>query len=308
MGGLFGAAPYPTYMVVATDTMHRRVHTLLQDAIDDNLGVYEGVSAEEKALGARATVADISGGLAQINIQGPRSRELMQKLSPGEDFGDSNFPFRAARSIAVGLGRVLVTRITYVGELGYELYVPSEQAAGVYARVVEVGEEYGLTHVGLAALGSLRLEKGYRDYGHDMDNCDSVLEVGLGFACDFDKPGGFRGKDAVLAEKAANKIPHNRLVSVLLQDPDPMLYHAEVVYRDGVVVGDIRAGSYGHTLGGSVGLSMVAGNTPGGDGTVPVSAKFIREGQWEVDVAGVRYPATVSLRPMWDPKNERIKA
>src|SRR5678809_1461706 len=135
--------------------------------------------------------------------------------------------------------------ITYLGELGYELYIPAEQAVHVYDRLVAAGQRMGLRHAGLKTLASMRMEKGYRDYGHDIDNTDSVLEAGLGFAVDLKKPGGFLGKEAVLAKKAAGPLK-KRLLQVLLKDPEAMLYHAEIVHRDGKPVGYVRAASYGH--------------------------------------------------------------
>ena len=129
----------------------------------------------------------------------------------------------------------------------------------MFDTIVASGEQFGLRPAGLKALGSLRMEKGYRDYGHDMDNTDTLLEVGLGFTADFAKPGGFRGQTAVECQKATgiDAWGQKRLVQVLVQDGEPMMYHGEIVYRDGAIVGDIRAASYGHTLGGAVGLSMV---------------------------------------------------
>ena len=166
------------------------------------------------------------------------------------------FPFRTAREIDIGFARALCIRITYLGELGYELYIPTEQAAHVYERLVEAGKAFGLRHAGLKALASLRMEKGYRDYGHDIDNTDNAFETGLGMFVDLDKPGGFIGREAALRQKAAG-VPKRRLVQVLVKDPEPLLFHAEVVHRNGKPVGYVRAGSYGHTLGGAVGLAMV---------------------------------------------------
>jgi 4-methylaminobutanoate oxidase (formaldehyde-forming) len=156
----------------------------------------------------------------------------------------------------------------------------------------------------LKALASLRLEKGYRDYGHDIDNIDDVLEAGLGFAVALDKPGGFIGRDAVVARKAAGPLTR-RLLQVLVTDPEPLMHHAEVVYRDGVAVGYVRAASYGHTLGGAVGLAMVdSGRTDGG----ALDQAWIDAGTWAVDIAGTRHPATASVRPLYDPTNARIRA
>ncbi len=216
------------------------------------------------------------------------------------DLSNAAFPFRTAREIDVGFARVLCIRITYLGELGYELYVPAEQATHVHDRLVAAGEAFGLRHAGLKALASLRMEKGYRDYGHDIDNTDTVLEAGLGFAVALDKPGGFLGRDAVLAQKAAGPL-RKRLVQVLVKDPEPLMFHAEVVKRDGRAVGYVRAASYGHTLGGAVGLAMV-------EADVPVDAEWIARGAWSVDIAGRDYPAVASLRPPYDPQMARIRA
>ena len=273
------------YWVVASDTAHRHAETWLKRHIPE---------------GAHAFVTDVTSAYAQINIQGPRSRELLQSLT-ASDLSNEAFPFRTAREIDIAFARILCVRITYLGELGYELYVPTEQGLHVYDRLVQGGEAFGLRHAGLKALASLRMEKGYRDYGHDIDNTDSVLEVGLGFAVDLKKPGGFLGKDAVLAKKAEGPLK-KRLVQVFVTDPEPMLYHAEIVYRNGKAVGYVRAASYGHTLGGAVGLAMVEG---GGEAVDPA---WLAAGTWEVDIAGRRYPARVSLKPMYDPDMLKIKA
>ena len=273
------------FWVVATDTAHRHVLTWMKRHITREMHAY---------------VTDVTSGHAQINIQGPLSRSLLQPLT-SVDLGNDAFPFRTAREIDVGFARVLCIRITYVGELGYELYVPAEQAAHVYDRLVQAGAQFGLRHAGLKALASLRMEKGYRDYGHDIDNTDSVLEAGLGFAVDLNKPDGFVGKAAVQKLKAAGALKR-RLVQVLLRDPSPLMHHAEVVRRDGIAVGYVRAASYGHTLGGAIGLAMVEG------GGHAVDSAYLQSGRWDVDVAGRAYPAVVSLRPLYDPEMRRIKA
>ena len=278
---------------MATDTAHRHVEALLT----------RGLAAEAATAGVPPpTVTDVSGGLAQLTVQGPRSRDLLQEIT-SVDLSDGAFPFRTARPLDIGCARLLATRITYVGELGYELFVPAELALHVYDTLAGAGLSHGLTHAGLVALGSLRMEKGYRDYGHDLDNLDTLLEAGLGFTADYDKKGGFVGIEHTLLQKGQGP-PARRLAQVLLTEPGPCLYHGEVVYRDGVVVGDVRSASYGHTLGGAVGLSMVQA---GASGETPVTPSWIRSGTWEVDVAGTRYPARASLRPLYDPKNEKIK-
>ena len=272
------------YLVVASDTAHRHAETWMKRHI---------------SAGAHVFVTDVTSGMAQLNIQGPRSRELMQSLTT-VDMSNAAFPFRCAREIDVGFARVLVIRITYLGELGYELYIPAEQAVHVYERIVDAGRSVGLKHAGLKTLASCRMEKGYRDFGHDIDNTDSVLEVGLGFAVDLRKPGGFLGRDAVLARKAQGPLTR-RLVQVLVKNPAAMMFHAEIVHRDGRQVGYIRAASYGHTLGGPVGLAMI-------DAGIPIDEEYLHEAKWEVDIAGKRYPAIASIKPLYDPDMARVKS
>jgi 4-methylaminobutanoate oxidase (formaldehyde-forming) len=272
------------FLVVVTDTMHRHAETWLRRHIPAD---------------AHAFVTDVTSGYCQLNVQGPRSRELMQKLT-SVDMSNAAFPFRTAREIDIGFALSLCIRITYVGELGYELYIPTEQAVHVYERLLEAGKGFGLRHAGLKALASLRMEKGYRDYGHDIDNTDNAFETGLDMFVDLDKPGGFIGREAALRQKAAGA-PQRRLVQVLVKDPQPLLFHAEVVHRNGHPVGYVRAASYGHTLGGAVGLAMVEADRP-------LDAAWLNESRWEVDIAGRLYPAAVSLRPLYDPQMRRIRA
>lgn len=271
------------FWVVASDTAHRHAETWMRRHIPSSAHVF---------------VTDVTSGYAQINIQGPRSRELLQRITT-TDLSHAAFPFRCAKEIDIGFARVLCIRITYLGELGYELYIPTEQAVHVYDRIVAAGQSCDLKHAGLKALASLRMEKGYRDYGHDIDNTDSVWEAGLGFAVDLKKPGGFLGKESVLAKKAQGPL-QRRLLQILIKDPEPLLFHAEIVYRNGKQVGYIRAASYGFTLGGAVGLAMV-------DAGQPLDQAYIDAGVWEVDIAGTRHPAVASVRPLYDPDMKRIK-
>jgi heterotetrameric sarcosine oxidase gamma subunit len=269
------------FFVVVTDTMHRHAETWMKRHTPED---------------AHAFVTDVTSGYCQLNLQGPKSRALLQTLTSA-DLSNAAFPFRTAREIDLGYARVLCVRITYVGELGYELYIPSEQAAHVYDRLLEAGKPFGLRHAGLKALASLRMEKGYRDYGHDIDNTDNAFETGLGFAVDL-KKADFIGREAALKQKAAPM--KRRLAQVLVKDPEPLLFHAEVVLRNGRPVGYVRAGSYGHTLGGAVGLAMIEAGEP-------VTSAWLSAGRWEVDIAGRRYPAEVSLKPLYDPDMKRIK-
>jgi len=274
------------FWVVASDTAHRHVLTWMKRQLGDH----------------HAFVADVTSAYGQLNVQGPRSRELLQAVTSA-DVSDAALPFRGVREIDIGFARVWCVRITYLGELGYELYIPTEQTVHVYDRLVAAGEQVGLVHAGLKALASLRMEKGYRDYGHDIDNTDTVLEAGLGFAVDLKKPGGFVGKDAVVAQKAGGPLG-KRLVQILVTDPEPMMFHAEVVRCNDRPCGYIRAASYGHTLGGAVGLAMLdAAAVPGG----VIDPRVIEAATWDVEIAGARYPAKASLRPLYDPDNKRIK-
>ena len=272
------------YLVVVTDTMHRHAETWLKRHIpyDDH-----------------AFVTDMTSAYGQLNIQGPKSRELMQTITK-TDLSNEAFPFRCAREIEIGYAKVLCIRITYLGELGYELYIPAEQATHVYDIIIEAGKKIGLRHAGLKALSSLRMEKGYRDYGHDIDNTDDPIEAGLGFAVSLKKPGGFIGKDAVVRKKEQGTLTRH-LAQVLVKDPKPLLFHAEIVRRNGKPVGYVRSGSYGFSLGGAVGLFMIEAGEP-------INNDYIANGKWEVDIAGTIYSAEVSLRPLYDPDMKKIKA
>jgi 4-methylaminobutanoate oxidase (formaldehyde-forming) len=268
------------FFVVASDTAHRHVLTRLKRAAEDK----------------HAFVADVTGGYAQINIQGPNSRALLQSITTA-DLSNEAFPFRTAREIDLGFAHALCIRITYLGELGYELYIPAEMAGHAYEQIAEAGQRFDLKHVGLKSLASLRMEKGYRDFGHDIDNTDSVLEAGLGFAVALDKP-DFIGKAAVEAKKAEGPLT-KRLVQFKLDDPEPMMFHAEIVSRNGKELGYTRAASYGHTLGAAVGLAMIEADEP-------ITQAFLDDGQWTVNIAGNSYTASASLKPMYDPTNARI--
>jgi 4-methylaminobutanoate oxidase (formaldehyde-forming) len=280
------------FLVVASDTAHRHVETWMQRNFLAMLAM-PAMPAD-----AHVFVSDVTSGYAQLNVQGPRSREVLQAVT-STDLSNEAFPFRQVADIDIGFARAICVRITYLGELGYELYIPTEQALHVYDRIVAAGEPLGLRHAGLKALASLRMEKAYRDYGHDIDNTDTVLEAGLGFAVRLDKPGGFLGRDAVLAQRNAGPL-RKQLVQILLQDPEPLLFHAELVLRDGVVLGYVRAASYGHTLGGAVGLAMI-------EADVPVDAAFVGSGRWEVEIADRKVPAIASLAPLYDPRMLRVK-
>ena len=245
------------------------------------------------------TITDITPGITQINIHGPRARDLMRKVSEA-DLSNEAFPFMTARHIDVGFFEVLALRVTYVGELGWELHVPSLHAVQVYDLLMAAGREFGLRNAGMQTLSSLRLEKAYRDFGVDVDNTDNPIEAGLGFAVKLDKPGGFIGRDALAEIKAAG-VPNNRMLQFLLADPEPLLHGNELICLNGRDVGHIQVGAYGHTLGGAVGIGFAELDEP-------LTAEIVRTGDWEIDVAGKRIKAKASLQPMFDPAMERVKS
>jgi 4-methylaminobutanoate oxidase (formaldehyde-forming) len=272
------------YLLVLVDSMHRHVVRWLQDHIPAK---------------AHVIVTDVTSGYNIINVQGPKSRQLLSGLTTA-DMSSEAFPYLTMQEIDISYALVKALRVTYVGELGWELHVPTEFTLHVFDSLVEAGQDVELKLAGFQALNTLRLEKAYRDYGYDMDNTDTPLEVGLGYVVDFDKPGGFIGKEALLGQKESGVLEH-RLVQFLLEDPAPLLYGSEPIYRDGLFVGFLNSGGYGHTLGGAVGLGNV--ESEGG-----VTTDFVRGGSYEIKVAGVRYPARASLRPMYDPKGERARS
>ncbi len=191
--------------------------------------------------------------------------------------------------------------MSYVGELGWELYVPSDQARHAYDVILEAGVDRGLVPAGMHALDSCRMEKKFLHFGHDIADEDTPVEAGMRFVCHFDKPIHFIGRAAVSAQLEGGGPLKKRMVQFLLQDPDAMLYHHEPILRDGATVGYLTSGNYGHTLGGSVGLGYVRCEEG-------VTGDFLDSGDWEIDVAGARIPVKASLRALYDAKGERSRA
>jgi heterotetrameric sarcosine oxidase gamma subunit len=272
------------FLVIGADVIHRRMIAWLERHRRDDEFV---------------TVTDMTTARTLLSVQGPRSRELLSRLTTA-DLSNEAFPYMRAREIDVAMGEALAIRVTYLGELGWELHIPNDMAVHVYDALVEAGRDLGLRHAGLGALNSLRLEKGYRDYGLDIDNEDTLLDVDLGFTIAWDKPSGFIGNDALVKQRDSG-VRTSRMVQVLVRDPEPLLYGHEQLYRDDEHVGEVRNGAYGHTLGGGVGLAIVERDDD-------ISDDFLRSGAWALDIVGRRYPVAVSLQPMYDPTRARIKA
>ncbi|WP_103256975.1 GcvT family protein [Tabrizicola aquatica] len=241
-----------------------------------------------------AVITDVTAAESVLCLMGPQSREVLAKVSPN-DFSNVVHPFGRAREIEIGMGLARAHRVTYVGELGWELYVSADQTAHVFEALMEAAPEVKLC--GLHTLDSCRIEKAYRHWGHDITDEDHVLEAGLGFTVSRKKP-GFLGREAVLRKAEAGL--DRRMVQFRLTDPEPLLFHNEAIVRDGKIVGPVTSGNYGHFLGGAVGM-----------GYVPAKGQTdadILGARYEIEVAGQRHEAVASLVPMHDPNSDRVRA
>ena len=240
-------------------------------------------------------ITDVTAGEGVIAVMGPNARKLLQAVSPNDFSNDVN-PFGTAQEIELGMGMARVHRVTYVGELGWEVYVSSDMAAYAFEVLHAAGQDMGVKLCGMHMMDAGRIEKGFRHFGHDITSEDHVLEAGLGFAVKTDKP-AFIGRDAVLRKKDEGL--NSRLVQFKLTDPEPLLYHNEPVMRDGEVVGYLSSGVYGHHMGAAMGM-----------GYVPCKGETVAEvlaSTYEIDVMGTRIKAEASLKPFYDPKSERVK-
>ncbi|MGB1238831.1 MAG: GcvT family protein [Pseudomonadales bacterium] len=247
---------------------------------------------------SRVTVTDVTSAYAVLNVMGPASRKLLSTLTD-TDLSNQHFPFATSQELFIGYAKVRALRITYVGELGWELYIPTEFAAHVFERICEAGQTFDLKHVGFHAINSLRLEKGYRHWGEDITDEDTLLEAGLSFTADRQKAQGFIGQQALDTQRA--KGCYKRLVSFKLADSAPLLHHFEAILRNGEIVGYLTGGAYGHTVGAAVGLGYVKADHP-------IDADYILNADYEIDIACERFKATPSLTSLYDPKNEKIRA
>ncbi|MEW9614698.1 FAD-dependent oxidoreductase [Shinella sp. S4-D37] len=241
-------------------------------------------------------ITDVTAAESVLCVMGPKARDLMRKVSPN-DFSNAAHPFATARQIEVGMGLARAHRVTYVGELGWELYVSTDQTAHVFEALEAAGADVGLKLCGLHTLDSCRIEKAFRHFGHDITDEDHVLEAGLGFAVRTRK-GDFIGRDAVLRKEEDGL--KRRMVQFRLTDPEPLLFHNEALVRDGRIVSTVTSGNYGHHLGGAIGMGYVP---CAGESEADVLAS-----SYEIEIAGVRVKAEASLTPMYDPKAERVRA
>ncbi len=248
------------------------------------------------AGGFNVVITDVTAAEGVLAVMGPNARALLEKVSPA-DFSNATNPFGTAQEIEIGMGLARAHRVTYVGELGWEVYVSSDMAGHVFETLHEAGQDMGLKLCGMHMMDSCRIEKGFRHFGHDITCEDHVVDAGLGFAVKVDKGGDFIGREAVIARKESG--PKNRLVQFKLTDPEPLLFHNEPIVRDGEYIGYLSSGNYGHTLGGAIGLGYVPC-----EGEKPAD---VLASSYEIDVCGVKVRAEASLKPMYDPKSERVK-
>jgi 4-methylaminobutanoate oxidase (formaldehyde-forming) len=244
-----------------------------------------------------ATVTDVTSGFGVLAVMGPRSRELLTRLTDAR-LDDASFPFATAQPIDVGWATALAVRVSFVGELGWELYAPIESLSSLYDELVATGADLDLRHAGYHALDSLRSEKGFRHWGFDMGPTDTPFEAGLGFTVAPDKATPFIGQEAL---RTLSREPlRRRLVHVKLEDPEPLLFHGESLLRAGRIVGRVTSGAYGHTVGAAVGLAFV-------DGAPDELEEMASSGAVEIEIAGDRTPATVSAKPFYDPDGLRMR-
>lgn len=245
-----------------------------------------------------AFINDITSQMAVVTVMGPRARDTLSKLT-SNDISNEGFPFATSKEIDLHYAKVRASRITYVGELGWELYISTEYAPSVFDAILEAGEEFGIKPYGYHTMNSLRMEKCYRHWGHDITDEDTPLEAGLSFASDFEKEGGFIGKEALLAQKSKGLLT-KRFVAFVFENADPLCYHEEPIYANGEIVGRTTAGMFGHSVGATVAMGYVNHD----DG---INKEWLDNTAFEIEVECIRYKVKPSLRSVYDPAMEKIK-
>ncbi len=267
-------------------------------------GTRDSTWLRRSARGHDVTITDVTDQMPMIGLMGPHAREVLGALTDA-DLSNEGFPFATAQTIMVAGIEVFAARLTYVGELGWELYVRAENSdesvLALHDALVEAGASHGIVHAGYHAMNTLRLEAGYRHWGHDITDEDTPLEGGLGFAVAWDKEGGFRGREALLAQKGQPR--SKRLIQFRLEDPDQLLHHDEPIFRNGEMVGRTTGGMWSYTEN----RCLAMGYVTTGDETVGADQAWLDDGTFEIEVATVKIPATPSIRSFYDPKNQRVR-
>lgn len=271
------------YLVISSATVQPRDRAWIERHITDDEFV---------------TLTDVTSGYGVLSVQGPESRNILSKITDA-DLSNEAFPFATSQEIDVGYARVIANRLTYVGELGWELHIPTEFVQGVYDVLVDAARGYGLKPAGYHALEHLRCERAYREYELDLTPQDTPLEAGLGFTVKLDKPGGFIGRDALMRQQEAGPLT-KRMVMFKLKDPQPALFHEELIRLDGEIVGYVSSGAYGFTLGTSVGMGYVRHR----DG---ITKEMVENGSWQIEIACQCFAAEASLKSYYDPIGARVK-
>jgi len=271
------------FLLISSATMQPRDLNWIKKSITEN---------------ENAQVCDITSAYTVLSLQGPRSRDILSKLTKA-DLSNDGFPFATSQEIEIGYTSVMANRLTYIGELGWEIFVPTEYSLDVFDNLMRVGKEFDLKPAGYHALEHLRSERAYREYELDLTPEDTPLEAGLGFTIDWDKPGGFVGLEALLKQKKKGLLK-KRLVCFRLKDSKEALWHEEIIYRNGEIVGYVSSGAYSFNFECSVALGYVKSNQG-------INKDFVETGNWEIESAGVRYNAEASLKPFYDPNSDRIK-
>jgi 4-methylaminobutanoate oxidase (formaldehyde-forming) len=247
--------------------------------------------------GSDVQLTDVSMATAVLGLMGPLSREVLSQATDA-DLSSDAFPFATSRELQIAGASVRAMRVTFVGELGWELHVPTDSAAAVYDRFMELGQAHGIANAGYRAIDSLRLEKGYRIWGADVTPDHTPLEAGLGWAAKLKTDTPFLGREALEQQKAGGLA--KRLAFFTVDDPEIVLLGRETIYRNGERVGWLTSGGFGHTVGKGIGIGYVR-NVAG------VDRDFLVSGDYELDVASERVPAKLSLQAAYDPKSERVK-
>ncbi len=287
------------FTVTCVDWDEYLVVTGSAQAVRDRDFIERSLAAMPRRM--HCTVTDVTPMYAMLAVMGPRSRELLGRVSTCR-FDNEAFPFGTSQLVDIGYATVRATRLTYVGELGWELYVPVEFAVAAYEEIAAAGDGLGLRNAGYYAIESLRLEKGYRAWGRELTPEINPFEAGLGFAINWDK-GDFRGRAALDAMRSAggSAAAGRRIVSLVVDAPQTNLWGNELILRDGQPAGFVTSAAFGHTIGRPVALGLVSNAGAAADW------QWIEAGTWQVDVAGERFDADVSLRAPYEPAGARVR-